>query len=60
MKIDIDSITIHGGLDNLHPIDIKTLPYPGFATDIQQPLTALFNTGTGTVNRYRNDLYRTF
>lgn len=47
MKIDIDSITIHGGLDNLHPIDIKTLPYPGFATDIQQPLTALLTQAQG-------------
>ena len=47
MKIDIDSITIHGGLDNLHQIDIKTLPYPGFATDIQQPLTALLTQAQG-------------
>ena len=26
---------------DLKAADIKTLPYPGFATDIQQPLTAL-------------------
>lgn len=47
MKIDIDSITIHGSLENLRPIDIKTLPYPGFATDIQQPLTALLTQAQG-------------
>ena len=31
----------------LIPVDIKTLPYPGFATDIQQPLTALLTQADG-------------
>lgn len=28
-------------------INIKTLPYPGFPTDLQQPMTALLSTGEG-------------
>lgn len=40
MDVDIDSVTIYHS-DHLKPIDIKTAPYPGFATDLQQPLTPL-------------------
>lgn len=29
-------------------IDVKTLPYPGFPTDLQQPLAAYLTTCTGT------------
>lgn len=47
MQIDVDKVTIRGSLENLHSTDIKTLPYPGFATDIQQPLTALLTQANG-------------
>ena len=39
MEVDVDSVTIRGG-GKLQGVDIKTLPYPGFATDLQQPLSA--------------------
>ena len=30
------------------PLNLKTLPYPGFPTDMQQPITALLAIATGT------------
>lgn len=47
MKIGIDHVKIMGGEQPLCATDIKTLPYPGFATDIQQPLTALLTQAQG-------------
>ena len=47
MDIVGDSIIVHGGFDNLKPIDIRTQVYPGFATDLQQPLTALLTQCQG-------------
>ena len=49
VKMDIvgDSIIVHGGIDNLKPVDIRTQVYPGFATDLQQPLTALLTQCQG-------------
>lgn len=47
LKIDVDKVTIRGGIEGLKATDIKTLPYPGFATDIQQPLTALLTQAEG-------------
>ena len=47
LDVDIDKVTIRGSLEKLKPVDIKTLPYPGFATDIQQPLTALLTQADG-------------
>lgn len=47
MDVDVDRITIRGSLENLQAIDVKTLPYPGFATDIQQPLSALLTQANG-------------
>lgn len=47
MEVDIDKVTIRRGEGQLKPIDVKTLPYPGFATDIQQPLTALLTQAVG-------------
>lgn len=32
----------------LRGVDIKTLPYPGFPTDLQQPMTVLLTTAEGT------------
>lgn len=46
MDVDVDSVTIRGGKP-LKGVDIKTLPYPGFATDLQQPLTALMTQAQG-------------
>ena len=40
LDIKIDSITI-SKKDNLNPVNIKTLGYPGFPTDLQQPITPL-------------------
>ncbi|WP_338058510.1 UDP-N-acetylglucosamine 1-carboxyvinyltransferase [Caloranaerobacter azorensis] len=42
-----DSIRVKA-LDNLKSVDIKTLPYPGFPTDLQQPMTVLLSTADGT------------
>lgn len=36
------------GDDTLRPVDIKTLPYPGFPTDLQQPATTLLTRAQGT------------
>ena len=34
--------------EKMKPIDIKTLVYPGFPTDLQQPLTSLLTRAVGT------------
>ncbi|MFQ6793361.1 UDP-N-acetylglucosamine 1-carboxyvinyltransferase [Thomasclavelia sp.] len=49
VKMDIvgDSIIVYGGTKHLKPVDIKTQVYPGFATDLQQPLTALLTQCNG-------------
>lgn len=49
VKMDIvgDSIIVHGGIENLKPVDIRTQVYPGFATDLQQPLTTLLTQCQG-------------
>ncbi len=47
MKIDVDSVTIESTSTPLKPVDVKTLPYPGFATDLQQPLTTLMTLAEG-------------
>ncbi len=46
MDVTVDSITVHRS-ENLRPVDITTKPYPGFATDLQQPLTALLTQAEG-------------
>lgn len=46
LEIGIDYVKVLGR-DELRSTDIKTLPYPGFATDIQQPLTALLTQAEG-------------
>ena len=46
MEVDVDSVRVKG-IIKLIGTDIKTLPYPGFATDIQQPLTALLTQAQG-------------
>lgn len=64
MEIGSDYI-ITSKTDNLKPITVKTQGYPGFATDLQQPLTALLTQGNGTSvleetiyeNRFQNVPY---
>ncbi|MFY9176582.1 MAG: UDP-N-acetylglucosamine 1-carboxyvinyltransferase [Caldicoprobacterales bacterium] len=36
------------GPDRINPIDIKTLPYPGFPTDMQAQMMAMVTTAPGT------------
>jgi UDP-N-acetylglucosamine 1-carboxyvinyltransferase len=47
IKIGPDYLTINR-VSNLKSINIKTLVYPGFATDLQQPLSALLTQCNGT------------
>ena len=47
MDVNVDSVTIKESKVDLKPIEITTNPYPGFATDIQQPLTALLTQASG-------------
>lgn len=42
-----DSVTIYGNKE-LKMVDIKTLVYPGFPTDLQQPFTSLLTKAKGT------------
>ncbi|PYG89519.1 UDP-N-acetylglucosamine 1-carboxyvinyltransferase [Ruminiclostridium sufflavum DSM 19573] len=44
---DTSSITVKGSGD-LKPIDLKTLPYPGFPTDMQAQMTSLLSCTAGT------------
>lgn len=46
IETNTDHVVIRGGRP-LQAADIKTLPYPGFATDLQQPLTALLTQANG-------------
>lgn len=50
MTVSEDSIFVEEQ-SNLKAINIKTTPYPGFATDLQQPITPLLLTaeGRGTI-----------
>ena len=41
-----DSIFVPGG-DEIIPIEVTTSPYPGFATDLQQPITAVMIKAAG-------------
>lgn len=47
MKISEDEIEVYPSKE-LKPANIMTYPYPGFATDLQQPLTVLLLMTTGT------------
>lgn len=60
-----DDNLIISSSNNLKSVEIKTLGYPGFPTDLQQPLTALLTqcSGTSTLeetiyeNRFKNVEY---
>ena len=61
MEIGDDYITVSAS-DNYRAVNIKTLPYPGFPTDLQQPIIPFLTQcrGTSTVeetiyeNRFQN------
>ena len=48
VKIEVgDDYVVVSRTDNLKPVKVKTLGYPGFPTDLQQPLTVLLATCNG-------------
>jgi UDP-N-acetylglucosamine 1-carboxyvinyltransferase len=46
-KLDNASLHVKGNME-LKPIDIKTLPYPGFPTDMQSQMMAMLSKTMGT------------
>lgn len=64
LQITDDSITI-SKIEKRKPVDIKTLGYPGFPTDLQQPMTTLLTLCDGVSsieetlyeNRFQNVSY---
>ncbi|WP_314061334.1 UDP-N-acetylglucosamine 1-carboxyvinyltransferase [uncultured Vagococcus sp.] len=46
LEIGEDSVFVHP-VKELKSVDVKTYPYPGFATDLQQPLTPLLLRAQG-------------
>lgn len=42
-----NTVTVHG-CDNIRPVDVKTLPYPGFPTDMQSQFMAYMTVAEGT------------
>ena len=46
MEVGVDQLTIERS-GSLKGIDVTTKPYPGFATDLQQPLTTLLTQAEG-------------
>lgn len=46
MEIGEDSVRVKEATD-LKPVSVKAVPYPGFATDLQQPLTPLLLKANG-------------
>ncbi|WP_225743120.1 UDP-N-acetylglucosamine 1-carboxyvinyltransferase [Marinilactibacillus sp. Marseille-P9653] len=47
MEIGEDSVRVFEPTEKLKGVSIKTLPYPGFATDLQQPFTPLLMMAEG-------------
>lgn len=43
-----DALLVDGSYPGQHAVDIKTQPYPGFPTDLQQPMTAYLAIVPGT------------
>ncbi|MBM7095563.1 UDP-N-acetylglucosamine 1-carboxyvinyltransferase [Bacillus sp. H-16] len=43
-----DQVFIHGANSDLTAVDVKTLVYPGFPTDLQQPFTSLLTKAQGS------------
>ena len=49
-EVGKDYVKVIGRNSNLNPVKIKTNTYPGFVTDLQQPITALLTQAEGTSN----------
>lgn len=47
LEMDEESVRVLGTEEQLKPATIKTQPYPGFATDLQQPVTPLLVKASG-------------
>lgn len=48
LEVGVDKIVVRRDFNKkLNPVEITTQPYPGFATDIQQPITALLTQVDG-------------
>ena len=54
-KLETDSLTISAS-DNLKAVDVKTLVYPGFPTDLQQPITTLLTQCNG-ISKLEETIY---
>ncbi|MFT8872992.1 MAG: UDP-N-acetylglucosamine 1-carboxyvinyltransferase [Sporolactobacillus sp.] len=48
IQIGDDQLLVSRSAEHLKSVDIKTLVYPGFPTDLQQPLTSLLTQADGT------------
>ncbi len=46
INVELDKVTIKKA-HHLKPVDIQTLSYPGYATDLQQPMTPLLTQANG-------------
>lgn len=55
LKLESDSLII-SATDNLKPVDVKTLVYPGFPTDLQQPITTLLTQCNG-ISKVEETIY---
>lgn len=47
IETSLDKVCIKSSTNQLTKTNIKTMPYPGFATDLQAPLTALLTQAKG-------------
>ena len=47
---ELEGLRVRGDVNKLVATDIKTLPYPGFPTDMQAPFMALLTTVSGASN----------
>ena len=55
MDIGLDEVVVYRS-DQLNGVEVKTLPFPGFATDLQQPISALMTQAFG-VSRIKDTIY---
>ncbi len=46
IEVEVDRVVVRNSVE-LIGVDVQTLPYPGFATDLQQPLTTLMTKASG-------------
>lgn len=55
ITLESDSLTI-SCVDNMKSVDVKTLVYPGFPTDLQQPITTLLTQCNG-ISHVEENIY---